>query len=389
MYEGQMIFSQMMDYIPRRTLDSCIRRYGGNYKVRKFSCRDQFMCMAFAQLTSRQSLREIETCLRAVGTKLYHAGLRGHIARNTLAKANENRSWKIWKDLAMNLIKHARSLYTSESLDLDIDQTVYAFDSTTIDLCLSLFPWAEFRRHKGAVKLHTLIDLRGNIPCFIRITDGKVHDVNALDDLPMEAGSYYVMDRGYVDFTRLYRFERAKAFFVTRAKKGFDFNVIKSRQVDKATGLRCDQTITLSGSKTSKKYPDQLRRISYTDPDTGKRFVFITNNFLLDALTIAKLYKARWQVELFFKWIKQNLRIKVFLGTSFNAVKTQIWIAVCVYVLIAIIAKEQNIDRNMNEILQILGMLLFEQVPMYKALTKKSGNISKIDNYKQLSLFNL
>lgn len=389
MYEGQMIFSQIMEYIPRRALDACVRRYSGNHKVRSFSCRDQFMCMAFAQLTGRQSLRDIETCMRAVGSKLYHAGLRGNVSRSTLADANEQRDWKIWKDLAMQLIQRARVRYAFETIDVDIDNTVYAFDSTTIDLCLSLFPWAEFRRHKGAVKLHTLIDLRGNIPCFIRVTDGTVHDVNALDDLPKEAGSYYVMDRGYVDFTRLYRFEKAKAFFVTRAKKGFDFNVVKSRKVNKTTGLRCDQTITLRGSKSSKKYPDQLRRIRYTDPDTGKRFVFITNNFLLDALTIAKLYKARWHVELFFKWIKQNLRIKTFLGTSPNAVKTQIWIAVCVYVLIAIIAKEQDIDRNMNEILQILGILLFEQTPMYKALTKNSKNISENDNYKQLSLFNL
>lgn len=391
MYQGRIVFAQIMEYIPRHIFDRCVQRYRGNRRVKKFSCRDQFLCMAFAQLTGRQSLRDIETSLRAVSHKLYHAGFRlggSRISRSTLADSNEQRNWHIWADLAGELIQQARRIYASDTLTVQLEQTVYAFDSSTIDLCLSLFPWASFRRHKGAIKLHTLIDLRGNIPCFIRISDGKEHDVNALDHLPIEPGAYYVMDRGYVDFARLHRFEKTKAFFVTQAKRGLDFTLKESRQVDKTTGLRCDQTITLNGLKTSKNYPDRLRRISYTDPDTGKRFVFLTNNFLLDALTIAKLYKARWQVELFFKWIKQNLRVKAFYGTSPNAVKTQIWIAVCVYVLVAIIAKEQAIDRNPSEILQILHIMIFEQVPLQTALMKKEKNESTEQDYKQLSLFN-
>lgn len=387
MYDGQIVFCQLMEFVPRRAFDTCVRRYHGEQRVRRFSCRDQFLAMAFAQLTYRQSLRDIETCLRAMGSKLYHAGFRSWVSRSTLADANEQRDWRIWADLAAVLIEHARKLYASDAMSVELEQTVYAFDSTTIDLCLSLFPWASFRRRKGAVKLHTLIDLRGNIPCFIRITHGKVHDVKALDHLPIEPGAYYVMDRGYVDFARLHRFERTKAFFVIRAKKNMDFAVCESRKVDKATGLRCDQIITLSGVKSSKDYPDRLRRVRYTDPDTAKRLVLLTNCFILDAITITQLYKARWQVELFFKWIKQNLRIKTFYGTSPNAVKTQIWIAMCVYVLVAILAKEQSIARNPSEILQILGIMLFEKVPVNQALTAKCKKALEGSDRNQLLLF--
>jgi len=389
MYDGQIVFAQLMDWVPRRPFDTCVRRYGGDRRVRRFSCRDQFLCMAFAQLTYRESLRDIETCLRAMEAKLYHAGFRGgRVSRSTLADANERRDWRIWADLAAVLIGRARQCYADQPMSVTLKQTVYAFDSTTIDLCLSLFPWAHFRRAKAGVKLHTLIDLRGNIPCFIRITHAKVHDVKALDHLPIEPGAFYVMDRGYLDFARLYRFEQAKASFVIRAKKNLDFAVQESRKIDKTTGLRCDQTITLRGVKASKDYPDRLRRIRYTDPDTGKRLVLLTNCFTLDALTITRLYKARWQVELFFKWIKQNLRIKAFFGTSANAVKTQIWIAVCVYTLVALLAKEQAVDRNPSEILQILGIMLFEKTPLKQALTATSENVREGDDRNQLPLFN-
>ena len=399
MYDGQIVFSQLMDYVPRGPFHTCVRRYRGDRRMRGFSCHDQFLCMAFAQLTYRESLRDIETCLRAMGSKLYHAGFRSRVSRSTLADANEHRDWRIWSDLAAVLIERARALYATDSalrsaaqstsaMSVELKQTVYAFDSTTIDLCLSLFPWASFRRRKGAVKLHTLIDLRGNIPCFIRVTDGKVHDVKALDHLPIEPGAFYVMDRGYVDFARLHRFERAKAFFVIRGKKNMDFAVRESRKVDKMTGLRCDQTITLQGVVSCKDYPERLRRIHYVDPDTGKRLVLLTNCYKLDAWTITRLYKARWQVELFFKWIKQNLRIKAFFGTSPNAVKTQIWIAVCVYVLVAIIAKEQHVARNPSEILQILGIMLFEKVPMNQALTAEYEKVLESDDRNQLLLFN-
>jgi len=388
MYDGQVLFSQLMAFVPRRAFDTCVRRYRGQRRVRRFSCRDQFLCMAFAQLTGRESLRDIEACLGAMGPKLYHAGFRcGGVSRSTLADANERRDWRIWADLATTLIARARTLYASQPMSVALDQTVYAFDSTTIDLCLSLFPWAWFRRRKGAVKLHTLIDLRGNIPCFIRVTHGKTHDVTALDHLPIEPGAYYVMDRGYVDFARLHRFERAKALFVIRAKKNLDFTVRNSATVDKTTGLRCDQTITLGGVKTARLYPDRLRRVRYTDPDTGQRLVLLTNGFGLDALTVTRLYKARWQVELFFKWIKQNLRIKAFFGRSINAVKTQIWIAMCVYVLVAIIAKEQSIARNPSEILQILGIMLFEKVPMNQALATPHADTLENDARNQLLLF--
>jgi len=388
MDDGQIVFSQLMAWVPRRSLDACVRRYQGERRVRRFSCRDQFLCMAFAQLTYRESLRDIETCLRAMGAKLYHAGFRcGRVSRSTLADANERRDWRIWADLAAVMIGHARKLYASDAMNVQLQQTVYAFDSTTIDLCLSLFPWASFRRRKGAVKLHTLIDLRGNIPCFIRVTHGRVHDVKALDHLPIEAGAFYVMDRGYLDFARLHRFESTKAFFVIRAKKNLDFAVNESRPVDKATGLRCDQTITLRGVKSLKNYPERLRRIRYTDPGTGQRLVLLTNCFMLDALTVTQLYKARWQVELFFKWIKQNLRIKAFFGTSPNAVKTQIWVAVCVYVLVAILAKEQAITRSPSDILQILGIMLFEKVPVNQALMADIKDLPGGDDHNQLVLF--
>jgi len=387
MYDGQIVFAQLMALIPRRPFNACVRRYHGQRRVRRFSCRDQFLCMAFAQLTYRESLRDIQTCLRAMESKLYHAGFRSRVSRSTLADANEQRDWRIWADLAAVLIAHARKLHAADATSVALDQAVYAFDSTTIDLCLALFPWASFRRRKGAVKLHTLIDLRGNIPCFIRITHGKVHDVKALDHLPIEPGAYYAMDRGYVDFARLHRFEQAKAFFVIRAKRNMDFTRHASRQVAKATGLRCDQTIGLAGAKSAKDYPDRLRRIRYTDPASGKRLVLLTNCFSLDALTITRVYKARWQVELFFKWIKQNLRIKAFYGTSANAVKTQVWIAVCVYVLVAIVAKEQGIARNPSEILRILGVMLFEKVPLDQALTASHGNAPERGDRNQLTLF--
>lgn len=388
MHSGQIILAQLMECVPRHPFNTCVRRYRGDRRVQHFSCHDQFLAMAFAQLTYRDSLRDIEACLRAMGTKLYHTGFRSRISRSTLADANERRDWRIWADLAAVLIEQARELCAGEALSMALKQTVYAFDSTTIDLCLSLFPWASFRQHKAAVKLHTLIDLRGNIPCFIRITEGKTHDVKVLDDLLIEPGAFYIMDRGYLDFTRLHRFERSKACFVIRAKKNMDFAVCASGKVDKATGLRCDQTIWLCGVQTCKHYPDRLRRVAYTDPKTGKRLVLLTNCFRLDAWTITQLYKARWQVELFFKWIKQNLRIKTFYGTSPNAVKTQVWIAVCVYVLVAILAKQQRVTRNPSEILQILGIMLFEQTTIHEALTAKPQIDLKIDDHKQLLLFN-
>lgn len=387
MNSGKYLFAQLMDSLPKRDFDGCVRKYKGNYRIRQFSCFDQFLCMAFAQLTYRHSLRDIETCLNSIKPKLYHLGFRGTIARNTLAKANQNRDWRIYSDFAHVLIAHARKLYAQERFAVELDQTVYAFDSTTIDLCLTLFPWAKFRRRKAAVKLHTLIDLRGNIPCFIHVSNGKMHDVKALDLLPIEAGAFYAMDRGYIDFARLYRFHTSMAFFVTRAKKNMQFRSQKRRPVDKSTGLRCDQTIVLTGAATAEEYPQSLRRIKYVDPDTGKRFVFLTNNFVLDALTIAKLYKCRWQVELFFKWIKQHLRIKTFFGTSDNAVKTQVWIAISVYVLVAVVKKEHKLDRSLNEILQILSLNLFEKTPLFSALSDKIAPDSTGPRHNPLALF--
>ena len=389
MNAGQTVFSQLMDFLPTYEFDRCVGRYRGNHRVREFSCRDQFLCMAFAQLTYRESLRDIETCLRSMGHKLYHCGFRATMARNTLAKANENRDWRMYADLAGVLIARARQLYVNEPIGVELEQTIYAFDSTTIDLCLTLFPWAQFRRRKSAVKLHTLIDLRGNIPCFVHISSGAMADVTSLDLLPIEAGAFYVMDRGYTDFERLYRFTQCLAFFVTRAKRDLDFLRRDYRQVDKATGLRSDQSIMLCGPKTCKRHPVPLRRISYYAADIDKRFVFLTNNFVLPALTIAQLYRCRWQVELFFKWIKQHLRIKAFFGTSQNAVKTQVWIAISIYVLVAIIKKELRIQRPLSEILQILSITLFEKVHMAQALTETELQSSQGACHNQLLLFHL
>lgn len=387
MNTGTYLFAQLMAFLPKRDFDRCVRKYRGNYRTRKFSCFDQFLCMTFAQLTYRTSLRDVEICLNSMKAKLYHVGIRGTVARTTLAQANRNRDWRIYADFAALLIARARQLYARDSLTVELAQTVYAFDSTTIDLCLALFPWARFRRRKGAVKLHTLLDLRGNIPCFVHVSTGKMADVKALDLLVLEAGAFYVLDRGYIDFARLYVFQVHLAFFVTRAKKNLQCRCRATRAVDKATGLRCDQTIRLTGVKTKTEYPVPLRRIKYVDPETGKRLVFLTNNFALDALTIAQLYKCRWQVELFFKWIKQHLRIKTFLGTSGNAVKTQIWIAISTYVLVAMVKKELKLDRSLHEILQILSLGLFEKTPIFQALSPQIVPKENQPSHKQLSLF--
>jgi hypothetical protein len=386
---GKLVFAQIMDFVPRHDFDACVRRYGGDSRPRGFSCRDQFLCMAFAQLTFRESLRDIETCLRALEHKLYHAGFRGKVSRSTLADANRAHDWHIFADFAQVLIGRARKLYADEPIGVELQQTVYALDSTTIDLCLSLFPWARFRRRKGAVKLHTLVDLRGNIPTFVRITHGKTHDVTVLDHLPIEPGAFYVIDRGYVDFQRLHRFTTCSAFFVTRAKRGLDFTRRACRRVDKTTGLRSDQTIVLVGPKTSRLYPDPLRRVVFYDAENDRRFVFLTNNFTLPALTIARLYKCRWQVELFFKWIKQNLHIKAFYGTTDNAVRTQVWIAISVYVLVAIVRKELGVDRSLSEILQILSLTLFEKTPVFQALSESKLQDPEQPFSNQLTLFDL
>jgi len=389
MHTGRLVFSQLNDFLPMHEFSQCVERYRGDYRVRGFSCLDQFLCMAFAQLSGRESLRDTETCLRAVQPKLYHAGIRGHVSRSTLADANERRDWRIYADLAQVLIATARRLYARDDFGVELTNVAYALDSTTIDLCLSLFPWARFRKHKAAVKVHTLLDLRGSIPSFIRITDGKTHDVFFLDEVILEPGAFYVMDRGYIDFARLYRFTQGLAFFVTRAKSNCAYTRLSYRHVDKATGLRCDETIRLCGPKTSTEYPVPLRRISYFDAETGQRFVFLTNNFELPALTIALLYKKRWKIELFFKWIKQHLRVKAFFGTSQNAVKTQVWIAISVYVLVAIIKKELAIERNLNEILQILSITLFEKVELHQVLTATAQQNEDFSLCNQLELFDL
>ena len=387
MLSDQYVFTQLMTFLPKHEFRSCVQRYRGDRRIRNFSCLDQFLCMAFAQLTYRDSLRDIETCLRAIQSKLYHLGIRGKVSRSTLADANERRDWRIYSDFAQALIRHARQLYAADSFGVDLEHTAYALDSTTIDLCLSLFPWAKFRRNKGAIKLHTLLDLRGNIPCFVLITDGKTSDVTVLDKLVIEPGAFYVKDRGYIDFARLHRFTRNMAFFVTRAKRNMDYSRRCYRPVDKSTGLRSDQTIILTGPKTSKAYPVPLRRISFCDPETEKRFVFLSNNFLLPALTIARIYKCRWQVELFFKWIKQNLRIKTFYGTSPNAVKTQVWIAISVYVLVAIVRKELKLDKSLGEILQILSITLCEKTPIFTVLSGQSTGTDDSPCCNQLPLF--
>jgi transposase len=369
MYSGPLVFTQIMDFMPLKTFQRCVAKYQGNFSVKHFTCMDHFRIMAFAQLTYRESLRDIEACLRAQSKKLYHMGIRSNVARSTLAEANELRDWHIYADFANHLISIARKLYQKEPLAVELQNTVYALDATTIDLCLSLFPWAHFRKAKGAVRLHTLLDLRGNIPSFIHISDGKLHEVNVLDIIPLEAGAFYIMDRGFLDFSRLYAITQASAFFVTRAKSNLKCRRLYSHLVDKSTGVICDQTILLTITKSAGDYPDKLRRVRYYDTETEKTLVFLTNNFLLPALTIAQLYKQRWQIELFFKWIKQNLRIKSFYGTSENAVKTQIWIAVSVYLIVAIIKKRLHIQESLYTILQVLSVSLFERTSMFQLLT--------------------
>ena len=386
MNNGKTVFAQVMSFYPYYEFQKCVTRYNGNFKVINFTCSDQFHCMAFAQLTYRESLRDIEACLRVAKSKLYHMGIRSIVSRNTLAHANENRDWRIYADFAQVLIKIARELYAHDDFGLELDQTVYAFDSTTIDLCLVLFPWAKFRKTKAAVKLHTLLDLRGNIPVVINITNGKVNDVNALDDLVFELGAIYIFDRGYVDFGRLYRIHQSLAFFVTRAKSNFVFKRLYSQPVDKSTGVRSDQIIMVTGFYTQKGYPEKLRKIHFYDGETKKRFVFLTNNFTLSALMIAKLYKCRWQVELFFKWIKQHLRIKAFYGTSENAVKTQVWIAISVYVLVAIVKKKLKLDRSLYTILQILSVTQFEKTPILQVLSSPNYGNDDSDADNQLNL---
>jgi hypothetical protein len=383
---GRTVFAQLMDFVPTYEFRQCVERYNGNYKVKTFSCLDQFLCMAFAQLTYRESLRDIEACLRVAKTKLYHMGIRGKVSRNTLAHANETRDWRIYADFGQALIRIARELYAGEDLGLELDQTVYALDATIIDLCLSVFPWAKFRKGKAAVKLHTLLDLRGRIPVIVRITHGRIHDVHILDELFIEAGAMYIMDRAYVDFAHLYRIHQAQACYVTRAKSNFVFKRLYSQPVDKSTGVQADQIITVAGFYTLKDYPEKLRRIRYCDADTKKRLVFLTNNFTLPALVIAHLYKCRWQVELFFKWIKQHLRIKAFYGTTENAVKTQIWIALSVYVLVAIVKKRLKLDRSLYTILQILSVTLFEKTLIFQALSPIDYEEPEDDDDNQLIL---
>ena len=390
MNQGQTIFSQIMSYVPKYSFDNCVKKYRGNYKVQSFTCWEQFLAMTFAQLTYRESLRDIETCLRAMQNKLYHIGIRSKISRSTLADANQNRDWRIYADFAYILIDKAKELYRDDKFFKELDETVYALDSTTIDLCLSLFPWAKFRKTKSAIKIHTLLDLQNNIPSFISITDGSVHDVNILDELITEIGAFYIVDKGYIDFERLYNLNNNSAYFVTRAKSNFQFKRIYSQQVDnKSLGLICDQSIVLKGFYPSKDYPDKLRRIKYFDPQNNRRLVFLTNNFRLPAMTIANLFKQRWQIELFFKWIKQNLKIKSFYGNTPNAVKTQVCIAISVYVLLAIIKKKLKIEHSLYTFLQLISISVFEKTPII-SMFSDSNYINEIDyNYNQLSLFNL
>ena len=384
---GKTLFAQLMEFVPWTSFARIVTQYGGDARVRSLGCTEQFRAMAFAQLTYRESLRDIETCLLANQTKLYGMGFRSPIRRSTLADANEGRDWRIWADLTALLIRRARKLYCNDSFSVDLGNTVYALDATTIDLCLSLFPWAPFRSTKAAVKLHTLLDLRGNIPAFIHISDGKMGDVNVLDMLPIEAGAFYVMDRGYLDFSRLFALHQAGAFFVTRAKRGMNAHRVYSMPTDRTTGIICDQRIALNGFYISQDYPGQLRRIRFKDPESGKTLVFLTNNTVLPALTIAALYKSRWQVELFFKWIKQHLRIKRFIGNSENAVKTQIWCAVATYVLIAIVKKELQLDASLYSLLQILSVSVFEKTPLLQAFAGSGQFTDQTDCYNQLNLF--
>ena len=387
MYTDSLIFSQVMEHLPMHTFRRCVQRYRGNHKIKSFSCLDQFRCMAFAQLTYRDSLRDIEVCLRAQQSKLYHMGIRGGMSRNTLSNANKTRDWRIYADFAQALIHIARELYMDDNFGIELNNTVYALDATTIDLCLSVFPWAHFRSTKSAVKLHTLMDLRGNIPTFIHVSDGKLHDVKVLDLLAPEVGAFYIMDRGYTDFARLYMLNLGAAFFVIRGRSDLKFRRLYSHPVDKHTGLKCDQSVFLSHFYGAKNYPDKLRRIKYYDEKTDKTFVFLTNNFSLPALTIAELYRCRWQVELFFKWIKQHLRIKSFFGTSENAVKTQIWIAISVYVQVAIIKKRLHLDASRYTILQILSVTIFEKMPLNKALSEGDYTLGQAKSPNQLILF--
>lgn len=389
MNPGSTVFSQLMAHASRFALDRSIRRYGGNRRVRRFSCREQFLAMAFAQLTYRESLRDIQACLGAVPDLLYHMGFSGPVSRSTLAEANEKRDWRIYADFGQKLIATARRLYVDEPFGVDLDQTVYALDSTTIDLCMSLFPWAHFRSTKSGVKAHTLLDLAGNIPAYLWITDAKTGDVRILDVLAVEPGSIYVMDRGYIDFARLYRLHRARATFVVRARKDLRFRRRYSHTVDRTTGLICDQTIVLSGTESAQAYPERLRRVRFKDPETGKEVVLLTNDFTLPPLTIAELYRARWQVELFFRWIKQHLRIKRFYGTSPNAVRTQIWIAISTYVIVAIARKRLGIERDLYTLLQILSVYAFEKAPLAQVLAAPRYTPKDVDIRNQLSLFNL
>jgi hypothetical protein len=389
MNQGRMVFSQVMDFFPRRQFRNCVSRYQGDRRVRTFTCLDQFYGMAFAQLTGRESLRDIETCLRALGPKLYHSGMRAKVSRNTLAKANELRSWKIYRDLAMILIDQARTLYAHQPLARNLKRAIYALDSTVVDLCLTLFPWAQHRRHKSAVKIHTQLDLRGSIPTFIRITGGQTHDIHFLDHVVFEAGAFYIMDKGYIDFQRLYRLHQQRAFFVIRAKNNLAFSRCESRPVNKNHGVHSDQTIRLTGPKSSTYYPEPLRRIHYVDVERNKRFFFLTNNFVMSPATIARLYKFRWQIELFFKWIKQHLHIKSFYGTTANAVKTQTWIAISVYVLVAIMKKELDLKASLYEILQVLSVTLFEKTSLKTLFSMEIHSFLKNDLHNQLYLFDL
>ena len=386
MYAGKLVFAQVMEYAPWHTFRRLVTKYRGDFNVRSFSCLDQFLCMAFAQLTYRESLRDIEACLGAQPAKLYHLGIRGNVSRSALADANEGRDWRIYFDFAQALIRIARRLYAKEPLGVELSETVYALDSTTIDLCLSLFHWAPFRQAKAAVKLHTLLDLRGAIPTFIHISDGKLHDVNVLDLLVAESGAFYVMDRGYLDFERLYTLHQAGSFFVTRAKSNSKFRRLVSRPVDRSTGLICDQSVELTVFYSHRGYPERLRRIRFKDPETAKTLIFLTNNFALPALTIGALYKSRWQVELFFRWVKQHLRIKRFFGTSENAVKSQVWIAVAVYVLVAIIRKRLDLEFSLHSMLQILSVTPFEKVPLFQLLNEMAPMEKSLTNPNQLIL---
>jgi hypothetical protein len=387
MNTGKTVFSQLMEFLPLHQFRKCVQRYKGDYKVQSFSCMDQFLCMAFAQLTFRESLRDIEVCLRTMQSKLYHMGIRGKVSRTTLARANENRDWRIYADFAQVLIHMARDLYSNDDFGLDLEETVYALDSTTIDLCLSLFPWARFRATKAGIKMHTLLDLRGPIPSFVEITPANVHDVNILDILIPEPGSFYIMDRGYIDYEKLYQLHQWLAYFIIRAKDNLNAVRIYSHPVDKSTGLRSDQTIRLKNYYSAKAYPEYLRRVRFFDSEHGQYYVFLTNNFSLPALTIAQAYKQRWKIEIFFKWIKQHLRIKSFFGTSQNAVKTQIWIAISIYVLIAIVKKRLKLEYNLYTFLQILSVTIFEKIDISR-LHKDFDNISTLsDSRNQLELF--